>query len=71
MWNHVIKYSKTKQLRRVFIKDLVVKLVKNKPKNISIEIIMSFIEYILQYLENEEEEDNETNQYLIGMQELF
>ena len=29
------------------------------------------VEDILQYLENEEEEEYETNQYLIGMQELF
>ena len=60
-----------KQLRRVFVKDLLVELVKNKPENISVEIIMSFVEDILWYLENDEEEDCKMNQYLVGMQELF
>jgi len=71
MWDHVIKYCKTKVMRREFIRELVIELVKVKPSNVSIDLIMSFIEDILWYLENEEEEEYETNQSLIEMKELF
>ena len=70
-WDHVIKCCKTKTLRREFIQELVIELVKVKPSDVSIDLIMSFIENILWYLENEEEEEYETNQSLIGMKELF
>ena len=45
--------------------------MKNKPDNVSTDAIMSFIEDILWYHDNEEEEEYETNQHLVGMQELF
>ena len=45
--------------------------MKKKPEEVSMDIIMAFVEDILQYLENKEEEEYETNQYLVGIQELF
>ena len=41
--------------------------MKNKPDNVSLDVIMSFSKDILQYLENEEEEKYETNQHLVGI----
>ena len=70
MWDHVIKCCETKVLRREFIWELVIELVKIKLSDMSIDLIMSFIEDILWYLEIKEEE-YETNQNLIGMKELF
>ena len=71
-WDHVIKCRETIQLRREFVRELVVDLVRNKPVDVRVDLIMSFIEDIVRYLEEEEEEDEyETNQYLIGMKELF
>jgi len=70
-WDHVIKCEKTIALRKQFIKELVIELARNKPKEVHIEEIMSFVEDILRYLENEEEEEYEMNQQCVGMQELF
>ena len=70
-WDHVIKCRETVALRKEFIQKLVVELVEGKPSNVSIELIMSFVEDILRYIEDENEEDYETNQYLVGMMELF
>ena len=70
-WDHVIKCRATIPLRRQFIKELVVELVRKKSDEVHVEEIMSFVEDILRYLENEEEEDFETNQQYVGMQELF
>ena len=58
-------------LRKEFIKDLVFKLVKNKPEDVCVEVIMSFVEDIMRYMENEEDEEYETNQQYVGMKELF
>ena len=71
MWEHVIKYSETKQLRLSFVKDLVKEIVKEKLINININKIFSFIKDILQYLENDDSEKYEINQEMIEMQDLF
>ena len=58
-------------MRREIVKELVTKLDWMKPRNESIDIMKSFIEDILQYLDNEEEEkEYKKNQYLIRMKEL-
>ena len=49
----------------------MIELARNKPKEVHIEEIMSFVEDILRYLENEEDEEYEMNQQYVGMQELF
>ena len=45
--------------------------MKNKPEDVNVEAIMSFVEDMLKHIENEEEEEHETNQQCVGMQELF
>ena len=63
--------SKIKVLRAESIWDLVVELVKAKPRNANMDWIISFPKDILRCLENEENEECETNQSSIGMKELF
>ena len=46
-------------------------LIKAKPSNVSEDLIMSFVEDILRYIENKQDEEYETNQHLVGMKELF
>ena len=58
-------------MRKDFIWELVIELVKNKSEEVSVDVIILFVEDILQYLENEEEKEYKTNQHLVGMQELF
>ena len=70
-WDHVIKCRETISLRKEFVKDLVVTLVKNKPEDVNVEATMSFVEDALKHIENEEEEEHETNQQHVGTQELF
>ena len=49
----------------------MVDLVRNKSDKVYIEEIILFVEDILKYLENEEDEEFEINQQYAGMQELF
>ena len=58
----MIKYQNTIELRREFIKEIVIELVWNKPKEVHKEEIMLFIEDILRYIENEEDEEYKMNQ---------
>ena len=46
-------------------------LVKNKPNDVNVEAILSFVEDALKHIINEEEEEHETNQQCVGTQELF
>ena len=65
-----MKCNETIELRRGFIEKLLLELLRNR-RDVNINEIMSFCEDILRYLENEEDEEYETNQYFVGMKELF
>ena len=67
----MIRCKETIQLRKDFILELLCELVKENSDEIGIDTIMAFGEDILRYLEYEEDEEYETNQYLLGMKELF
>jgi len=67
----VVKCIEIKDMRKEFIKELLVALVKAKPEDISVDLIMSFLEDILRYLDNEEDKDYKMNQQFVGMKELF
>ena len=71
MWDHVIKYNETKHLRKTFIKDLLKEMIKNKPSYIKVDEIFSIIEDILRYIKQDEEDEYEINQGIIGIQELL
>ena len=58
-------------MRKEFVHELVIELVKNKLEEVSMDVIILFVEDILWYLENKEEEEYEINQYLVRVQELF
>ena len=66
----MIKYHKTIELRKKFIELLLINLLKQKPNDIDANEIIVFSEDILQYLEDEIEEEYETNQQLVGMKEF-
>jgi len=71
-WDHVVWCSDTVRLRREFITELLLELLAERNEEVSIDNIMAFGEDIVQYLEYEEdEEEYETSQWLIGMKELF
>ena len=60
-WDHVIKFQATIPLRRQFIKDRVVELVRNKSDEVHVEEIIPFVEDILRYLKNEVYKEFEIN----------
>ena len=70
-WDHVIKCKNTRHMRVEHVKILTVSLMKCENRKVDAEEILSFVEDTLRCLENEEIEEYETNQYLIGMKELF
>jgi len=68
----VVRYSKTIEIRKEFIAELLIELVKANSEEVCINIIIAFGEDILRYLEYEDDdEEYETSQNLIGMKELF
>ena len=56
MWEHVIKYSKARELEREFIKETASKLTKKKGENVEIEGTLEMIEDAVKYLQDAEEE---------------
>ena len=53
------------------MKDLIKEIIKEALKNTRIEEIFEMIEDILKYLENDEQDEYETNQGIIGLHHLF
>ena len=70
MWDHVVKCKETINLRKEFIEDLLLKMIKNKG-TVNVNEIISFCEDILVCLENDYKDKHETNQQHVGMIELF
>ena len=46
-------------------------LIKEKLEDMQVEVIFQMIKDILRYLENDDSEEYEINQEIIGMQNLF
>ena len=69
-WDHVVKCSETIDIRKVFVEKLLLEILKNKDE-VEANLIMSFFKDILRCLEDGTKEDCETNQYHVGMKELF
>ena len=59
-----------RSLQLQYVIELKKELEKVKSENVEMEEIFAFIEDILRYFDNEEDEEYETNQLMIGIQEL-
>ena len=71
-WDHVIRCNETIEIRKDFIKELLKDLLKEINDQISVDNMFSFGEDAMRYLEYEDNEDEcETSQSLIGMKDLF
>ena len=57
-------------MRKKFMENLLMDMLKNRGR-VEVDKIMSFCEDILTYLENGTDDEYETNQYHVGMTELF
>ena len=66
-----MKCCKVKQLRKGFIKDFTLELVKNKPNRVDVGKMMLLTQSVLRHVKNEEEEECEVNQYLVRSQKFF
>ena len=60
-WDHIIKCKETASIRREFVKELVSELIKNKPQEVSADLIMSFVEDALMCLDDKDKDECETN----------
>ena len=70
-WEHVIKCRKTIPIRREFIKTLLKELTAKCLSTIELDEVLSFMEDILRYLEEDESKEYETNQELLRIQNVF
>ena len=61
----------TLDMRKKFVKDLIRELYKGWPDNVDSEEILLLIDDILRYLDDDDDDNYETNQGVIGIQELF
>ena len=66
-WDQVLKYKNTMKMHVEHAKESTISLMQCKNRKVDAEEILSFIEDMLRCLENEEIEDHETNQHLIGI----
>ena len=71
IWDHVIKCKETILLRREFVKKMLKELYNNQLQNIDEEEILSFVEDILRYLEDDSDDEYEINQGILGMKNIF
>ena len=61
----------TLDMRKKFVKELLRELHEEWPDNVDSEEILSLIEDILRYFDDNDNNDCKTNQEVIGIQELF
>ena len=67
----VIKCVKTIACRKDFITDLVKELLAVKQNKVSVNEIFDMLEDILNFMEDDDIDEYETNQHMVGMNELF
>ena len=70
-WDYVVKYKETIPLRQEFVKKMLKELCNNRLENIDEEEILSFVEDILRYLEDNSDNEYEINQGILGMKNIF
>jgi len=70
-WEHVVKCVKTAEFRKEFITNLAKELLAVRQEKVSVNEIFDMLEDILNFLEDDDENEYETNQPMIGMKELF
>jgi len=58
-------------MRRVFVKELLVEMLRNKPREVNLMDIFDMIKDILKYLNEDEDGEYETSQEFTGFKYLF
>ena len=71
MWDHIILCPNTKVLRKKFVEELLQNLLKNRDLSIDCNNIFDMVEDVLVYLERGEGGEYSSNQYMVGMSQLF
>jgi len=71
MWEYVTKFPEIRVLRINFAKDLIRELESKRTEEVRSEEILSLVKDILRYFDNEEEDEHETNQSMLGVKEMF
>ena len=70
-WDHAVKCHHTLELRKKFMKEMLIELIEVKKEDVDANDVMALGEDILRYLEQDDEEEYETSQGIIGINELF
>jgi len=70
-WEHVVRCVKTVEFRKDFITDMAKELLSVKQNEVSANEIFDMLEDILNFMEENDEDDYETNQNMVGMTSLF
>ena len=70
-WEYVVQCKEIRHLRKDFVKNLLIEMLKERPKEVDRIDIFDIIEDILKYLDEDEEGDFETSQEFIGFKYLF
>ena len=70
-WDYVVKHKETSPMRKKFVEELLLELPKAKPQNVDGEEMLSFVEDIVRYPDDDDSEEGETNQGIVGIRDLF
>ena len=68
---YIIKCIKTSKFRKDFITDLAKELLAVRQEKVSVNEIFDMLDDILNFLEDNDKNEYEINQPMIGMKELF
>ena len=70
-WEHIIRCQKTTQFRKEFIVNLAKEMIQVNQNDVLPDEIFIIIEDILIFMEGGDEEEYKTNEYMVGMTNLF
>ena len=70
-WEHVVRCVKTAEFRKDFITEMATELIAVKQNKVSVNEIFDMLGDILNYMEDDDENDYETNQQMVGMRSVF
>ena len=70
-WEHVIKCRETKELKRAFMKELLIEMLKKKPRDADCIDVFNAIKDILKDSSKDKEGEHETTQEHIDLKYLF
>ena len=70
-WEHIVQCEETRHFKKDFVKNLLIEMLKERPREVDCMDVFDIIEDMLKHLSKDEEGDFEMSQEFIGFQNMF